>query len=83
MALPPNAVKYIAIGVLIVVALVIIGAIVWDLLKIAIGLIVGFGLIYLGIRFMMGKGLPKGIEKVVDKAVKGDKKKDDEGKKED
>lgn len=67
--------KYIAIGVVIVVAILIIGAIVWDMLKIAIGLIVGFGLIYLGIRFMLGKGLPKGLEKVVKKAVKEDKEK--------
>lgn len=73
MALPPNAVKYIAIGVVIVVAILLIGAIVWDFLKIAAGLLIGFGLIYLGIRFMMGKGLPKGIENVVKKAVKEDK----------
>jgi len=74
MALPPNAVKYIAIGVVVVVAILMIGAIVWDFLKIAIGLLIGFGLIYLGIRFMMGKGLPKGLEKVVKKAVKDEKK---------
>ncbi|MBZ0137321.1 MAG: hypothetical protein K8I27_13225 [Planctomycetes bacterium] len=74
--------KYIAIGVVIVVAVLLIGAIVWDFLKIVAGLIIGFGLIYLGIRFMLGKGLPKGIEKVVKKAVKEGKEAADEKKEE-
>ncbi|MCA8937221.1 MAG: hypothetical protein KDB68_13565 [Planctomycetes bacterium] len=71
--------KYIAIGVLIAVGVLLIGAIVWDILKVVAGLLIGFGLIYLGIRFLLGKGLPKNMEKLVDKAVKAgkDDKKDD------
>ncbi|MCA8919243.1 MAG: hypothetical protein KDB32_09195 [Planctomycetes bacterium] len=79
MALSPTTVKYIAIGVLIAVGVLLIGAIVWDILKVVAGLLIGFGLIYLGIRFLLGKGLPKNMEKLVDKAVKAgkDDKKDD------
>ena len=73
MALSPTTVKYIAIGVLIAVAVLLIGAIVWDLLKIVAGLLIGGGLIYLGVRFLMGKGLPKNMEKLVDKAVSAGK----------
>jgi hypothetical protein len=73
MALSPTQVKYIAVGVVIVVAVLIIGSIIIDLLKVAIGLLIGLGLIYLGVRFLMGKGLPKGMEKIVDKAVKATK----------
>ncbi|MEZ5994114.1 MAG: hypothetical protein R3E76_17405 [Planctomycetota bacterium] len=71
--------KYIAIGVLIAVGVLLIGAIVWDILKVVAGLLIGFGLIYLGIRFLLGKGLPKNMEKLVDKAVKAgkDDKKED------
>ena len=79
MALSPTTVKYIAIGVLIAVGVLLIGAIVWDILKVVAGLLIGFGLIYLGIRFLLGKGLPKNMEKLVDKAVKAgkDDKKED------
>jgi hypothetical protein len=79
MALSSTTVKYISIGVLAVVVILIVGAILIDLLKVAIGLIIGLGLIYLGVRFLMGKGLPKGMEKMVDKAVKAknDASKDD------
>ena len=79
MALSPTTVKYIAIGVLIAVGVLLIGAIVWDILKVVAGLLIGFGLIYLGIRFLLGKGLPKNMEKLVDNAVKAgkDDKKDD------
>ena len=79
MALSPTTVKYIAIGVLIAVGVLLIGAIVWDILKVVAGLLIGFGLIYLGIRFLLGKGRPKNMEKLVDKAVKAgkDDKKDD------
>ena len=73
MALSPTTVKYIAIGVLIAVAVLLIGAIVWDVLKVIAGLLIGGGLIYLGIRFLMGKGLPKNMEKLVDKAVSAGK----------
>jgi hypothetical protein len=73
MALTSTQVKYIAIGVLIVVAVLIVGSIIIDALKIALGLLIGVGLIYLGLRFLMGKGLPKGMEKIVDKAAKATK----------
>ena len=73
MALSPTAVKYIAIVVVVVVAVLMIGAIVIDFLKIVVGLLIGGGLIYLGIRFLLGKGLPKNVEKLVDKAVKASK----------
>jgi hypothetical protein len=77
MALSPTTVKYIAIGVLIAVAVLLIGAIVWDVLKVVAGLLIGGGLIYLGVRFLMGKGLPKNMEKLVDKAVKASKDEDE------
>lgn len=70
MALSPQAIKYISIGVLVVVLVLIVGAIVWDVLKIAVGLLLGVGLIYLGIRYMLGFGLPKSMANVVDKAMK-------------
>jgi hypothetical protein len=73
MALSSTTVKYISIGVLAIVVILIVGAILIDLLKVAIGLIIGLGLIYLGVRFLMGKGLPKNMEKLVDKAVKATK----------
>jgi hypothetical protein len=69
MALSPTTVKYIAIGVVIVVAAIIALSIVWDLLKIAVGLLIGIGLIWLGIRFMLGKGLPPKMKKLADKAL--------------
>jgi hypothetical protein len=69
MALSPTTVKYIAIGVVIVVAAIIALSIVWDLLKIAVGLLIGIGLIWLGIRFMLGKGLPPKMKKMADKAL--------------
>lgn len=81
MALSPQTIKYISIGVVIVVLVLIVGAIVWDALKIAVGLLLGVGLIYLGVRYMLGFGLPKSMANVVDKAMKagadeepGDKK---------
>ncbi|MCB9895430.1 MAG: hypothetical protein H6839_13355 [Planctomycetes bacterium] len=74
MALSPTAVKYIAIGVVIAVAVLLIGAIVIDILKIVAGILIGGGLIYLGIRFLMGKGLPKGLENAAKKVIKEDKK---------
>lgn len=77
MALSPTTIKYIAVGVVIAVAVLLIGAFVWDLLKVAAGLLIGFGLIYLGIRFLMGKGLPKDMEKLVNKAVKAGKDKNE------
>ena len=70
MALSPQAIKYISIGVLVVIAAVIIGSIIWDFLKIAVGLLVGVGLIYLGLRYMLGFGLPKSMANMVDKAMK-------------
>lgn len=80
MALSPKTIKYIAITVVIVVAGLMIGMFVWDLLKTAIGLLLGFGLVYIGVRVMFGKGLPKQLEKVVNKATGGDPsdKKEDE-----
>lgn len=76
MALPPTAVKYIAIGVIVIVAVVVIGAIIWDILKIAVGLLIGGGLIYLGVRFLLGKGLPKNVKDLADKVRKSDDDKD-------
>lgn len=70
MALSPTAIKYIAIAVVVLVACLLIVSIVWDALKLAIGLLIGVGLIYLGIRFLFGKGLPPAMKKVADKALK-------------
>lgn len=69
MALSPTTVKYIAIGVVVIVAAIIALSIVWDLLKIAVGLLIGLGLIWLGIRFILGKGLPPKMKKMADKAL--------------
>ncbi len=76
MALSPGTVKYIAIAVVIVVVCLLVVSIVWEALKIAIGLIIGLGLIYLGVRFIMGKGLPPAMKKVADKALKVAKEED-------
>lgn len=77
MALSSTSVKYILIGAAMVLVGLFVLSFVWDALKVAVGVLVGAGLIYLGFRFLMGKGLPKGVEKaakqVIDagKAVKG------------
>jgi divalent metal cation (Fe/Co/Zn/Cd) transporter len=78
MALSPKAVKYIAIGVIVAVAVLLIGAIVWDILKIAAGILIGGGLIYLGIRFLLGKGLPENVQKLADKAMSSDEEEESE-----
>ncbi len=70
MALSPSTIKYIAIAVLIVVVCLLVISIVWQALQVALGLIIGLGLIYLGVRFILGKGLPPAMKKVADKAVK-------------
>lgn len=82
MALSPTAIKYIAIAVVVLVACLLIVSIVWDALKLAIGLLIGVGLIYLGIRFLFGKGLPPAMKKVADKALKTGKEVMAEGSKE-
>ncbi|MBX3475484.1 MAG: hypothetical protein KF754_13985 [Planctomycetes bacterium] len=69
MALSPTAIKYIAIGVLVVLLAMFVGALLWDILKIALGILVGGGLIYLGVRFLLGKGLPKSMENAAKKVV--------------
>jgi len=69
MALSPTTIKYIAIGVGITLAVLFVGALLWDILKIALGILVGVGLIYLGLRFLLGKGLPKGIEDAAKKVA--------------
>jgi divalent metal cation (Fe/Co/Zn/Cd) transporter len=74
-------VKYIAVGTLVAVAVLVIGAVVWDVLKVVVGILIGGGLIYLGIRFLIGKGLPKNMEKLVDRAVKASKDDETEEKK--
>jgi hypothetical protein len=73
MAMSPSQVKFIAIAVVIIVVCLLVVSIVWDALKIAVGMIVGLGLIYLGIRFILGKGLPPAMKKVADKALKAAK----------
>jgi O-antigen/teichoic acid export membrane protein len=73
MALPPTAVKWIAIVVLVVVVVFLVVSIVWEALKIAVGLLIGGALIYLGVRFLLGKGLPKPLKRAADKALKGGK----------
>jgi hypothetical protein len=77
MALSSTTIKYLAIGVIIAVACLIVVSIIWDALKIALGLLIGLGLIYLGIRFIMGKGLPPTVKKLADKALKATDKKGD------
>jgi hypothetical protein len=72
MALSPTTIKYIAIAVVVVVLVMLISALLWDLLKIVVGVLVAGALIYLGFRMILGKGLPKGIKSAVEKAVRSD-----------
>ncbi|MBE7491975.1 MAG: hypothetical protein HS108_09520 [Planctomycetes bacterium] len=69
MPLSPTAVKYLAIGILVLLGAMFIGALLWDILKIALGLLIGLGLIYLGLRFLAGKGLPRAMEDAAKKVV--------------
>lgn len=69
MALSPTAIKYIAIGIGVVMVAMFIGALLWDILKVALGVLVGVGLIYLGLRFLLGKGLPKSMEEAAKKVA--------------
>lgn len=69
MAFSPRQIKYVAGGVLVVVVGIFALSLLWEVLKIAGGLLIGCGLIYLGFRFLLGKGLPKSLDKVVDKAL--------------
>ncbi len=73
MALSPTTIKYISIAVVVVVVCLLVVSIVWDALKLAVGLLIGLGLIYLGVRFLFGKGLPSGMKKLADKALKAGK----------
>lgn len=74
MALSPKTIKYIAIGVVVVVVGLVITSYVWDLLKTAIGVGIGVAFVVIGIRVMFGKGLPSSIEKAVNKATGGEDK---------
>ena len=77
MALSPKHVKYMVIGVLVVVVGIFALSLLWQMLKIAVGVLIGLTLIYLGVRFLLGKGLPKKLEKAVNKAL--EEKKDKNG----
>lgn len=79
MALSPKHVKYMVIGVLVVVVGIFALSLLWQMLKIAVGVLIGLVLIYLGVRFMLGKGLPKKLEKAVNKALEEKKDKNGEG----
>jgi hypothetical protein len=69
MALSTTTVKYILIGVGLVLLGLFVLSLFWDVLKLVLGVVVGGGLIWLGFRFLMGKGLPKGVEKAAKKVV--------------
>lgn len=73
MALSATTIRYIVIAVVVVVLAMFIGALVWDFLKIALGVLIGGGLIYLGFRFLLGKGLPKPMADVAKKVIDADK----------
>jgi hypothetical protein len=73
MALSPTHIKWIAIIVAVVAVVFLVVSFVWDALKIALGLLIGGGLIYLGFRFLLGKGLPPGLKRLAGKAAKGGK----------
>ncbi|MDC1142916.1 hypothetical protein OAU50_07465 [Planctomycetota bacterium] len=75
MALSPTAVKYIAIAVILVVVGAVVLSALWEFLMTAIGILIGVGLVVIGFRVMFGKGLPKPIEKAVNKATGGEDKK--------
>jgi hypothetical protein len=76
MALSPTNVKYIAIGVVVVVVSIVVLQLAWEALRVAVGIAIGLGLIYLGVRFILGKGLPPAMKKVADKALKVAKEED-------
>lgn len=65
MSLSPQTIKYILIAGAAVLVVVIIGSLLWDFLKIVAGVLIGGGLIYLGFRFLLGKGLPKSVEQAM------------------
>ncbi len=75
MALSATTIKYILIAVVVVLLAMFVAALVWDFLKIALGVLVGGGLVYLGVRFLLGKGLPKPMadaaKKVIDAGKEG------------
>ncbi|MEE9311336.1 MAG: hypothetical protein V3V10_02880 [Planctomycetota bacterium] len=83
MALSPRTIKYIAVGVIVVVVGLVITSYVWDLLKTAIGVGIGVAFVVIGIRVMFGKGLPSSIEKAVNKATGGKAESDDKDKSDD
>jgi sulfite exporter TauE/SafE len=69
MALSSTSVKYILIGAALVLVGLFIVSLVWEGLKIALGVLIGGALIWMGFRFLMGKGLPKGVEKAAKKVI--------------
>jgi sulfite exporter TauE/SafE len=69
MALSSTSVKYILIGAALVLVGLFVVSLVWEGLKIALGVLIGGALIWLGFRFLMGKGLPKGVEKAAKKVI--------------
>jgi sulfite exporter TauE/SafE len=69
MALSSTSVKYLLIGAALVLVGLFIVSLVWEGLKIALGVLIGGALIWLGFRFLMGKGLPKGVEKAAKKVI--------------
>jgi hypothetical protein len=73
MALSPNHIKWIAIVVAVVAIVFLVVSFIWDAMKIALGLLIGGGLIYLGFRFLLGKGLPPTLKRMAGKAAKGGK----------
>lgn len=53
--------KYIAIGILVLVVGMFLLGVLWDLLWKLAGIVIAVVLIFIGIRFLFGKGLPDSL----------------------
>ncbi len=77
MALSSTQIKWIAIITVVVIAVIIVASLLWEVIKIVAGVVIGGGLIYLGLRFLFGGGFPKPIAKFTNRWTDGDSNDDD------
>ena len=79
MAVSKTTLKYIAIAAGVVLLAMFVVSLFWDAIRLVLGLLVALGLIWLGMRFLRGKGLPQGVEKAARKVIDVGKSAADEG----
>jgi len=61
--------RYILVGAALLLVAVVILSILWEALKTIVGVAIGLFFLYLGVRLILGKGLPGSVSKVVKKAA--------------